>query len=424
MSIEFLDTESNDLLDTLARAHESEHLSACRRPFPQVSSLVTVVVSTVSAIMRVGIVCPYSFDEPGGVQNHVLELAHTLIDAGHYVRVLGPCSASTPGIPRFVDRGGRSIGVRYNGSVARIALGPTVSAKTRAFITDGSFDVLHIHEPNSPSYSMEALRLAEGPIVATYHASAERSLLLKAAYATFLTPLLEKIGGGIAVSDTARQWQVRQLGGDPVAIPNGIHVGAFSPYAEDTVPRRIAFVGRLDEPRKGLDILLGALQQLNCDYHLDVMGSGHLRPSTSRVTYHGRVTDEEKARLLGQADIFVAPNTGGESFGIILVEAMAAGCAVVASDIPAFPAVLGDAGLTFANGNSADLATQLHRLLDDAPLRDRLRQAGKARASRYDWSVVARQVLQVYETVADGTKVTCSTPPKRRAWRRKGEARR
>ena len=201
--------------------------------------------------MRVGIVCPYSFDEPGGVQNHVLELAHTLIAAGHDVRVLGPCATTTPDIPPFVVRGGVSIAVPYNGSVARIAFGPAVTRTTRRFITEGHFDVLHIHEPNSPSYSMETLRLAEGPIVATYHASAEKSLLLKVAQATFLTPLLEKIGGGIAVSDTARRWQVEQLGGDPVAIPNGIHVSAFSRYAHRTTPRRIAFVGRLDEPRKG-----------------------------------------------------------------------------------------------------------------------------------------------------------------------------
>lgn len=370
--------------------------------------------------MRVGIVCPYSFDEPGGVQNHVLELAHTLIAAGHDVRVLGPCATTTPDIPSFVVRGGASVAVPYNGSVARIAFGPTVTRTTRRFITDGHFDVLHIHEPNSPSYSMEALRLAEGPIVATYHASAEKSLLLKAAQATFLTPLLEKIGGGIAVSDTARRWQVEQLGGDPVAIPNGIHVSTFSQYANRTTPRRIAFVGRLDEPRKGLDILLGALEQLEdqdgCEYHLDVIGGGKPRTSTSKVTYHGRVTDKEKTRLLGEASIFVAPNTGGESFGIVLVEAMAAGCAVIASDIPAFKAVLGDSGVTFANGNSADLARVMKELLQSDDTVAALQARGAVNAEQYDWSVVARKVMTVYETVADDSTVTCAHPTKGHAW--------
>lgn len=361
--------------------------------------------------MRVGIVCPYSFDEPGGVQNHVLELANTLIASGHDVRVLGPCSPSTPHVPSFVTRGGAAIGVPYNGSVARIAIGPHVTRITRRFIEDGGFDVLHIHEPNSPSFSMEALRLAHGPIVATYHASAEKSFLLKVAQATFLTPMLEKIGGGIAVSDMARQWQVQQLGGDPVAIPNGIHVQTFAEQTHRTQPRRLAFVGRLDEPRKGLDILLGALEQINnqdgCEYHLDVIGGGKPRQSTPRITYHGRVTDEEKARLLGEASIFIAPNTGGESFGIILVEAMAAGCAIVASNIPAFRAVLGDAGLTFANGNSGALARVLQRLLHDPDLVADLRGRGEKQAVQYDWSVVAKKVLQVYETVADGHPVTC-----------------
>ncbi len=176
-------------------------------------------------------------------------------------------------------------------------------------------------------------------------------------------------------------------------------------------PRRLAFVGRLDEPRKGLDILLGALEQINnqdgCEYHLDVIGGGKPRQSTPRITYHGRVTDEEKARLLGEASIFIAPNTGGESFGIILVEAMAAGCAIVASDIPAFRAVLGDAGLTFANGNSGALARVLQRLLHDPDLVADLRGRGEKQAVQYDWSVVAKKVLQVYETVADGHPVTC-----------------
>lgn len=176
--------------------------------------------------MRIGFVCPYSFDEPGGVQAHILDIAHKLQQLGHEVQVIGP-SASTTEVPDFVVRGGSSIPIKYNGSVARLSFSPKIFAKLREFITQGNFDILHIHEPNSPSFSLAALMLAEGPIVATYHASSSGSKLLKLAL-PLLRPRLEKIRGGIAVSEMARRWQVEQLGGDPVLIPNGVDTAAFS----------------------------------------------------------------------------------------------------------------------------------------------------------------------------------------------------
>lgn len=374
--------------------------------------------------MRIGIVCPYSFDEPGGVQAHILDLATVFIEQGHHVEVLGPAADETE-LPDYVFKGGPSIPIQYNGSVARLSVGPHVRRNVREFIRRGRFDVLHIHEPNSPSYSMVALREATGPIVATYHASASSSFVLKLAK-PFLTPMLEKVRGGIAVSEMARRWQVEQLGGDPVLIPNGVDTSVYAAARKmsrgDTAHSEfdeqqasptpeIVFLGRLDEPRKGLDILLEALTMVEAEVKVTVMGSGRPR-NVPGVTFAGRVSDAEKAEILGRADIYVAPNTGGESFGIVLVEAMAAGCAVVASDLEAFQAVCdiaGDnpAGVVFRNGDSKDLAARLNELIVHPEQRRALVEAGTARAAMYDWDNVAREVLAVYETVSDGTTVGC-----------------
>ncbi len=363
--------------------------------------------------MRIGIVCPYSFDEPGGVQAHILDLATVFIEQGHHVEVLGPAAPDTE-LPDYVFKGGRSIPIQYNGSVARLSIGPHVRKNVREFIRRGQFDVLHIHEPNSPSYSMVALREATGPIVATYHASATSSAVLKLAR-PFLTPLLEKIRGGIAVSEMARRWQVEQLGGDPVLIPNGVdtsvYAAALSAASDHPANEKleIVFLGRLDEPRKGLDILLEAVNVLDRDVRVTVMGGGRAR-TVPGVDFAGRVTDAEKAEILGRADIYVAPNTGGESFGIVLVEAMAAGCAVVASDLEAFEAVCNvssdnPAGVLFRTGDAHDLSEKLRELIDDPAARSALVDAGKQRAQTYDWDSVASEVLAVYETVHDGTTV-------------------
>lgn len=353
--------------------------------------------------MRIGIVCPYSFDEPGGVQAHIIDLAQALIERGHVVQVIGPATQGAD-VPSFVVRGGGAFPIPYNGSVARLAFGPLAALRARRFIREGRFDVLHIHEPNSPSFSMHALFAAHGSVVATYHASSAGSRALRLAR-TVLAPQLEKIRGGIAVSEMARRWQVEQLGGDPVLIPNGVDTKRFR--AAQRVPEQppeIVFLGRLDEPRKGLDVLLRALTRLDREAKITVIGTG-ARRSAGNVDFVGRVSDDEKAAILGRADIYVAPNTGGESFGIVLVEAMAAGCAVVASDLEAFSAVIGQAGRLFTTGSDADLARVLQELIDDPAQRARLVAAGQERAEAFDWSEIARKVLTVYETVADGTPV-------------------
>src|SRR5699024_1394218 len=221
------------------------------------------------------------------------------------------------------------------------------------------------------------------------------------------------IRAGIAVSEMARRWQVEQMGGDPVLIPNGVDTSLFARARRtDTTadePPEIVFLGRIDESRKGLDILLRALARLDREVRCTVIGGG-ARREVPGVDFVGRVSDADKAEILGRADIYVAPNTGGESFGIVLVEAMAAGCAVVASDLEAFSLVVDSesdtpAGLLFQTGSDRDLAEKLRALIDAPTTRAALVAAGQRRAAHYDWSTVADRIMTVYETVSSGEKV-------------------
>ncbi|WP_295629427.1 glycosyltransferase family 4 protein [uncultured Corynebacterium sp.] len=379
--------------------------------------------------MRIGMVCPYSFDVPGGVQAHAIDLCEEFRARGHEVSLIGP-AGPTADVPDFVERGGRAIPIPYNGSVARLAFGPVTARRVRGWIRRGRFDVLHIHEPNSPSYSMLAVRAAVGPIVATYHSAATQSLALKLA-TPLLRPMLERIRGGIAVSEVARRWQVEQLGGDPVLIPNGVRVGEYAAAPDPAdVPdigapapgtRRLVFLGRFDEPRKGLQVLLDAvpaIRRVFGDLEILVIGDGDRSQAVRRAGEHadvlrftGRVSEEAKAAALKSADAYIAPQRGGESFGIVLVEAMAAGAAVIASDLDAFRLVLDDGayGDHFRNGDSADLARTVIALLSDDDRRAAMVAAGHDRAWEFDWSTIADRVLQVYDTVRmDGEKVVVS----------------
>ncbi|MFE9783839.1 glycosyltransferase family 4 protein [Nocardia salmonicida] len=366
--------------------------------------------------MKIGMICPYSFDVPGGVQAHVVELARVFIERGHKVSVLAPASDDTP-LPDFVVSAGRAVAIPYNGSVARLSFGPMAYTRIRRWIDSNDFDVLHIHEPNAPSLSMLALKIAEGPIVATFHTSTTKSLVLST-FQGVLRPYHEKISGRIAVSELARRWQVEALGSDAVEIPNGVDVSAFARGEPlDGYPRAgrtVLFLGRYDEPRKGMDVLLGALPAL-IEHHPDVeiliVGRGdedRLRREAGEHAGHlrflGQVSDAEKAAALRSADVYVAPNLGGESFGIILIEAMAAGTPVVASELDAFRRVLrdGTAGLLTPIGDSAALATAIDTLLTDDDTRERLVSTATQVVAGYDWPVVAEQILRVYETVTVG----------------------
>ncbi|MEU6296963.1 glycosyltransferase family 4 protein [Streptomyces erythrochromogenes] len=365
--------------------------------------------------MKIGIVCPYSWDVPGGVQFHIRDLAEHLIGLGHEVSVLAPADDETP-LPPYVVSAGRAVPVPYNGSVARLNFGFLSAARVRRWLHDGTFDVIHIHEPASPSLGLLSCWAAQGPIVATFHTSNPRSRAMIAAY-PILQPALEKISARIAVSEYARRTLVEHLGGDAVVIPNGVDVDFFAkaePKAE-WGGQTLGFIGRIDEPRKGLPVLMAAFPKIveACpDVRLLVAGRGDEEEAVaslpadlrSRVEFLGMVSDEDKARLLRSVDVYVAPNTGGESFGIILVEALSAGAAVLASDLDAFAQVLdqGGAGDLFANENADALAAGAIALLRDPERRARLSASGSAHVRRFDWSTVGADILAVYETVTDG----------------------
>ncbi|MFE5739603.1 glycosyltransferase family 4 protein [Streptomyces celluloflavus] len=365
--------------------------------------------------MKIGIVCPYSWDVPGGVQFHVRDLAEHLIRLGHDVSVLAPADDETP-LPPYVVSAGRAVPVPYNGSVARLNFGFLSAARVRRWLHDGAFDVIHIHEPGTPSVGLLACWAAQGPIVATFHTSNPRSRFMIAAY-PILQPALEKISARIAVSEYARRTLVEHLGGDAVVIPNGVDVDFFAgaePKAE-WQGRTIGFIGRIDEPRKGLPVLMKALPRILAEVpgaRLLVAGRGDEEEAVatlpaelrSRVEFLGMVSDEDKARLLRSVDVYVAPNTGGESFGIILVEALSAGAPVLASDLDAFAQVLdqGAAGELFANEDAEALATAAVRLLGDPVRLAELRERGSKHVRRFDWSTVGADILAVYETVTHG----------------------
>jgi phosphatidylinositol alpha-mannosyltransferase len=359
--------------------------------------------------LRVGIVCPYSLDVPGGVQAHVVGLAGALEDLGHTISVLAPAAEHTP-VPAFVTPAGRALGVPYNGSVARVTFGPVTYARARRWLAENSFDVLHLHEPTTFSLSVLALLAAEGPIVATFHTSTERSRALSA-FGGVLRPLMEKVTARIAVSPLARRVQDEHLGGDAVEIPNGVDIPAFAAGAMlpgYPRPGTVGFLGRFDEPRKGMTVLLDALRALapsRPGLRLLVVGRGDVGalrraagPVADRLDVLGPVDDATKAAALRSVDVFCAPNLGGESFGIVLTEAMAAGAPVLASDLDAFRAVVGGsgAGVLFPTGDGGALAAALAVLLDDPSTRAAMSAAGRMRAADFGWPAVAASVVRVY----------------------------
>lgn len=362
--------------------------------------------------MKIGMVCPYSWDMPGGVQNHIRDLAEEFMSRGHEVSVLAP-GDDEDAMPPYVVSAGRAVPVPYNGSIARLTFGPVSASRVRRWLADGKFDVVHVHEPASPSLGLLTLWWAEVPAVATFHQANPRSRAMSAAYG-ILQSAFEKISARIAVSEEARKLPVEHLGGDPVLIPNGLYVDRFAaakPRPEwQGAGGTLCFLGRLDEPRKGLPVLLEAWPRIHAfrpDIRLLVAGRGDIDEARRRipagcrdaVTFLGGISDDDKAAMLASSDIYVAPHTGGESFGIVLAEAMAAGAPVLASDLMAFRAVLdgGRLGVLIPVGDADALAREAIALLANPDRRAELRAAAAVGVRRYDWARVAEEIFSVYE---------------------------
>jgi phosphatidylinositol alpha-mannosyltransferase len=353
--------------------------------------------------MRVALVCAYDLDTPGGVQVHVIELAEQLALRGHVVEVLAP----------GLDGLGRSIRVPYRGTVAPIAPSPAgVWSARRALERFGS-DLVHVHEPFTPSTSMWAALAAEAPVVATFHAWLDRSRAYEVA-SPFLRPVMRRLAATIAVSDAAGAFVRRAMPDlDPVVIPNGLSVGRFADAAPRAWPagRRIAWAHRLDR-QKGFPVVIEAFRRLaeeRDDLWLTVGGDGadrdavELLPASarSRVWMLGPLRHADVPALLAGADVAVAAAIGQESFGYSVVEAMAAGVPVVATDIEGYRQVATDDlnALLVPPGDAGALATAIGRVLDEPGPTAKLVDAGRATAAAFDWSVVTDRIEDVYRSV-------------------------
>jgi phosphatidyl-myo-inositol alpha-mannosyltransferase len=362
--------------------------------------------------MRIAQVCPYAWDAPGGVQAHVGDLTEHLRRVGHEVRILAPI-LRREGI-RGITVAGRAVRFRYQGTVAPIA--PLAWSRVRAILRGWRPEVVHAHEPLTPSASMAATMTSPAPVVATFHAHVERSALFDAA-APALRPVWRRLRARIAVSEAARRFVSERLGDDVRVIPNGVDVERYATAvpADDLPPgRRILWVGRLD-PQKGFPVAVrafGKVAEALPDVSLVVAGEGRDRPALAelplpvreRVILLGTVDRDRLPRYHAAADVFVSAALGQESFGIVLVEAMAAGLPVVTTAIPGYVEVVDDGveGLLVPPGDVDALAGALRRLLEDPEAAKALGEAGRARARRYGWGVVGPEIEDVYREVLGG----------------------
>lgn len=358
--------------------------------------------------MRIGIVCPYSLTLPGGVQGQVLGLAQELRALGHDVRVLAPCDGPPP--DAGVTPLGASLPTAANGSVAPIA--PDVSAQLRTIraLRDEDFDVVHLHEPLCPGPTQTAILFKTAPLVGTFHAAGE-SLAYKA-MKPFVVRGARRLDVRAAVSADAEALAFGALGGEYERVFNAVDVTRFrsTPPAATTGPT-VLFVGR-HEPRKGLGVLLDAFELLPDEVQLWVAGEGpeteelRRRHTDERIEWLGRVSETEKIARLRAADVFCAPSLHGESFGIVLIEAMAAGTPVVASDLPGYANVAraGQDALLVPPGDAEALAAAIRSVLDDPGLADRLRTSGSARAEEFSMHNLALRYLELYERAIEADR--------------------
>lgn len=348
--------------------------------------------------MKVGVVCPYDISKPGGVQQLTGELATQLRQAGDEVVFIGAGRSwfhGGPGLDDITVPTGRGISIRANLSKAPLTLSPMPWRRVRRALSD--VDVIHVHEPLVPLIGWMALS-TDRPMVATFHADAPAWV---AGSYQRMPGVVKRMRGAIltAVSSVAAR-SIPAEWGSVREIPNAIDVGSYD-IPVGRVERRVAFLGR-DDVRKGLSMLLEAWPDVVArvpEAELIVMGA-HRDVDPQGVLFKGPVSGGEKKRLLASSQIFVAPNLGGESFGIVVVEAMAAGCAVVASDIPAFVEVSGNSALHVPVGDPAALSEALTSLLLDPHRARTLGERGRTRSMRYDWSIVVDKYRELYAEAA------------------------
>lgn len=379
--------------------------------------------------MKIGLVSPYDWSYPGGVRDHVWHLADEFIARGHDVRILAPASGPRRKIPeKGVYKIGWTTPIPANGSIARVAaFDPALTRRLRRVLQREKFDILHIHEPLVPGLSLAALRYSHTTTVGTFHASSEVRLtstfnLAYASLVPLLRPMLRHLDGRIAVSSATDAFVTHYFPADYRIIPNGIKLDKALQQAEPFPAlmdgkQNILFLGRF-EKRKGTKYLLRAIPALRAEYpntRFLFVGAGRLRAGFQRfVEYHrwpdviftGYVSNEDKARYFASAHVFCAPATGGESLGIVLLEAMAAGKPIVASNISGYATVITHEvnGLLTPPRSSEDLARAIGQLLKHEALRQRLIQAGQQKVLAYSWSHVAAQVLDYYSEILSKQK--------------------
>jgi phosphatidylinositol alpha-mannosyltransferase len=354
--------------------------------------------------VRVGLVCPYSLTIPGGVQSQVLALARTLRALGHDARVLAPCDGPPP--DSSVTPLGKSVPTASNGSVAPLAPDPAAQLRTIRALRDEAFEVIHLHEPLCPGPTMTALLFRNAPLVGTFHRSGD-----SAAYSAgrpLARWMARRLDVRCAVSPEALDTARRALGGEYDLLFNGIEIERFAkaePHPSEAPT--IFFIGRHEE-RKGLGVLLDALRHLPAHVRVWVGGTGPLTESLRsrhgadpRIEWLGRLSDDEVASRLAGADVFCAPSLRGESFGVVLLEAMAAGAAVVASALDGYRNVATDGvdAVLTPPGDADALGAALARVLDDDGLRGDLVAAGERQALRFSMTRLAEAYLERYQRV-------------------------
>jgi phosphatidyl-myo-inositol alpha-mannosyltransferase len=368
----------------------------------------TIADVSSEAMIRIGIICPYSLTVPGGVQMQTLGMARELRRRGHEARVLGPCDGPPP--ESFVTPLGNSLPTSANGSIAPLAPDPPAMFRTLQALAAERFDVVHLHEPLAPGPTLTAAVTHRYPTVGTFHA-AGRSASYKVVK-PWLVSWIKRIDHKVVVSKDALELVRSHLGGEYEVLFNGIEIDRIRAVARFErpagAPPAIFFCGRHEE-RKGLRVLIDAFAQLATVAELWIASNGpdtaalmRLTAGDDRVRWLGRISDEEKFARLAAADVFCAPSLGGESFGVVLIEAMAAGTTVVASRLDGYLNVVThdqDALLTDP-GDSAALASTLERAIGDRQLATRLRQSGSERAETFAMSKLVDRYVEIYRNLA------------------------